>query len=271
MTGLVLAAGFGRRMMPVTSKRAKPSLPVRGIPSVRRAVEEMKKAASPVMVNLHHLPHTVVESLEGLDVFLSLEREILGTAGGVRRMVELLNPSDRVIVCNGDTFFSFSSLVSSFAADSITMVVGPNRNPDRYSPVSLHGDRLVVGEGELMFLGVMGIPAEFLRLLPEEGCLVRDFILKMGLPVNFLFWEDEVLELTEPADLLRLNLEGELFVEKGGKVEEGAELEQVVVLRDGYVEAGARLRRCIVVSGRVRARQQLENCIYIDGQIHKLR
>ncbi len=271
MTGVVLAAGFGRRMMPITSRRAKPSLPVRGIPCVRRAVEEMKKAAGPVMVNLHHLPYTVVKSLEGLDVFFSLEGEILGTAGGVKRMVELLTPPDGVVVCNGDTFFPFSSIVSSFAADSITMVVGPNRNPDRYSSVSLSGDRLVVGEGELMFLGVMGIPGEFLRLLPEKGCLVRDFILKLNLPVKFFFWEDEVLELTEPEDLLRLNLEGELFVEEGGGVEGGAELEEVVVLRDGYVEEGARLRRCIVVSGRVRGGEDLENCIYIDGKVYKLR
>ena len=271
MTGLVLAAGFGRRMMPVTSRRAKPSLPVRGVPSVRRAVEEMKKSVRPVMVNLHHLPHTVVKSLEGLDVFFSLEREILGTAGGVRRMVEILKPSDGVVVCNGDTFFPFSPFVSAFAADRITMVVGPNRNPDRYSPVSLSGDRLVVGEGEFMFLGVTAIPAEFLRLLPEKGCLVRDFILKLNLPVKFLIWEGDVLELTEPADLLRFNLEGAFFVEEEGIVEEGAELDEVVVLRDGYVEEGARLRRCIVVSGRVRGGEEFENCIYIDGQVYKLR
>jgi len=67
---LVLAAGFGTRLQPLTSVRAKPAIPLAGEPIARRIVSWL--AASGVnraTVNLHHLPHTLTAVLgDGTDL-----------------------------------------------------------------------------------------------------------------------------------------------------------------------------------------------------------
>jgi NDP-sugar pyrophosphorylase family protein len=90
-SALVLTAGSGTRLQPLTYVRAKPAVPVAGTPLVvwilRRLVEAGVRNA---VLNLHHRPETIAGVVgEGRDLGLSVryswEQPILGSAGGPRR------------------------------------------------------------------------------------------------------------------------------------------------------------------------------------------
>ncbi len=107
-TALILAAGLGTRLAPLSALRAKAALPVAGEALIRHQVRWLAAAGvRRVMVNLHHLPATVTAELGhgddlGVSVRYSWEPQVLGSAGGPRQAFDLLD-TDQLIVVNGDT------------------------------------------------------------------------------------------------------------------------------------------------------------------------
>lgn len=108
MRAMILAAGLGTRMHPLTTLRAKPALPVRGQPVIATLLALLARhGVREVMINLHHRPESIVEAVErfgppGLRVEYSREPVPLGTGGGIRRVREFLAESDPAIVIGGD-------------------------------------------------------------------------------------------------------------------------------------------------------------------------
>ena len=108
MKAMVLAAGLGLRLRPLTVYWAKPALPVLGRPIVDYTMNLLQKAdIREVVVNLHHRPDSITKALEeasdrGLRVQLSEESEILGTAGGLKKAESFLRKETFVLI-NGDT------------------------------------------------------------------------------------------------------------------------------------------------------------------------
>ncbi|HWI16966.1 MAG TPA: NDP-sugar synthase [Vicinamibacterales bacterium] len=105
---LVLTAGLGTRLQPLSSVRAKPALPVAGTPLVSRILHWLTRAGiQRVVLNLHHRADTITAivgdgSRYGLDLRYSWETQVLGSAGGPARALPLLE-SDRFLIVNGDT------------------------------------------------------------------------------------------------------------------------------------------------------------------------
>lgn len=105
---LLLTAGLGTRLQPLSSVRAKPALPVAGTPLVVRILQWLREAGvRRVVLNLHHRADSITRivgdgSRLGLAVRYSWETEILGSAGGPARAIPLLE-SDRFLIVNGDT------------------------------------------------------------------------------------------------------------------------------------------------------------------------
>jgi mannose-1-phosphate guanylyltransferase len=106
---MVLAAGLGERMRPLTLRTPKPALPVLGLPLIRHVFWRLRMdGITHAVLNLHHLPDTmrtaVHEAAEatGLAFATTLEPEILGTGGGLRHAAEHLRGSGTVLVRNGD-------------------------------------------------------------------------------------------------------------------------------------------------------------------------
>ena len=105
---LVLTAGLGTRLQPLSDVRAKPALPVAGQPLIARILGWLHRAGiRRVVLNLHHRPDTISRivgdgSPFGLSARYSWEPEILGSAGGPARAIPLLE-SDRFLIVNGDT------------------------------------------------------------------------------------------------------------------------------------------------------------------------
>jgi NDP-sugar pyrophosphorylase family protein len=94
---MILAAGLGTRLRPLTEERPKPLVEVLGTPLIHVALEHARRAGAPrVAINTHHL-HPAVEERLGprfgdMELIYSHEPVILGTGGGVWQMGQKLKP-----------------------------------------------------------------------------------------------------------------------------------------------------------------------------------
>lgn len=105
---ILLTAGLGTRLAPLSWVRAKAALPVAGVAIIRRQIAWLAAAGvRRVVVNLHHLPASITALAGhgddlGVEVRYSWEPVVLGSGGGPRRAFDLLGV-ERALVVNGDT------------------------------------------------------------------------------------------------------------------------------------------------------------------------
>src|SRR5262245_2290476 len=157
LTALVLTAGLGTRLEPLTYVRAKAAVPVNGETLARRVIRWLTSfGIHDFVLNLHHLPASITASVgDGSDlgarVRYSWENPVLGSAGGPRHALPLLVDStvrsqqpgassqQRFLIVNGDTLTDVD-LGAMFEAHrrsgaSVTMALIPNPRPDKYGGV----------------------------------------------------------------------------------------------------------------------------------------
>jgi mannose-1-phosphate guanylyltransferase len=184
MRALVLAAGLGTRLRPLTDACAKPALPVAGEPIVRRIVGWLSaNGVAEAVVNLHYLPHTITAVLGdgsdlGVRVRYSWEQpRILGSAGGPRQALDIVG-ADTFAIVNGDTLTDLNlrrlADVHAGSGALVTLALVPNREPEKYGGVTLDEAGAVTGfvrrgapaRGSLHFIGAQIVEAETFRGVP---------------------------------------------------------------------------------------------------------
>lgn len=117
MKAMILAAGFGRRMQPLTLETPKPLLQAGGRPLIAWHLQRLADSGfTEVVINHHHLGEQLEQALGdgsrwGLRIHWSPEPEILETGGGIRRALPLLGREPFAVI-NGDiwTDYDFSRL-----------------------------------------------------------------------------------------------------------------------------------------------------------------
>ncbi len=108
MRAMILAAGFGTRLRPLSELLPKPAMPVRGLPVIAYNLALLSHhGVRDVMINTHYLPEAIVEAAErhrphGMTLHFSHEPEILNTGGGLRKVASFLRKSDPCILLAGD-------------------------------------------------------------------------------------------------------------------------------------------------------------------------
>lgn len=157
---LVLTAGLGTRLAPLTGLVAKPAVPVGDRTLGERVLLWLRREGiRDVVLNLHHRPETITGVIGdgatlGLRVRYSWETVVLGSAGGPRHALDLLagappDPATPILIVNGDTLtdVALAPVVNAHRATGadVTMVVIPNPAPDRYNGVVAGDDRIVRG------------------------------------------------------------------------------------------------------------------------------
>lgn len=158
MKAMILAAGFGTRLFPLTIDRTKPAIPFLGKPLVGYVAEYVARFGfCDIVVNLHHQPDSVIEALgNGNDFGVSIEytREepaILGTAGALDNARHLLE-DDTFLIINGKiiTDIDIAAAVETHRNSGAlaTMVLKPNAKRERFTIVETE-DGLVRGFGEM--------------------------------------------------------------------------------------------------------------------------
>ncbi len=192
---MVLAAGFGKRLRPLTTYYAKPSLPLLGRPMIEYTLRRIaRQGIREVVINLHHRPETLEPALERasetLTVHRSYESEILGTAGGVKRAAPHLGDGVFLLL-NGDTLSDFD-LPKMFEAHlrskaRATLLLRPRPGGGGYSGIRVgrRGEILGVERGrdavekgsELMFAGIWLLDSSVLELLSGEPAGLEEELL----------------------------------------------------------------------------------------------
>ncbi len=122
--GLVLAAGLGTRLRPLTEVTPKPLLPVVGLPILGHTLQQLAAAGcEAAAINLHHRGEQIRErfgdSFAGMPLVYSEEPELLGTLGALHPLKSFLGEADLVILINGDSLcrWPLRKLIRRFQAD----------------------------------------------------------------------------------------------------------------------------------------------------------
>ena len=177
---MILAAGRGERMRPLTDTVPKPLIPVAGKPLVVHHLEHLAAAGfREIVVNHAHLGAEIEKALGdgsrwGLQIRYSPEAPgALGTGGGIHRALPLLGPGPFLVV-NGDvwTDLPFADLAHAPAALAhLVLVPNPPHNPKGDFP--LDGDRVGDGPGERLTFSGIGVyqPALFAGQTPGAFAL----------------------------------------------------------------------------------------------------
>ncbi len=199
MKAMILAAGLGQRMAPLTLSIPKPALPVLGRPIVLQIARWLDGAGvEEIAINLHHRAEIVQATLKPElgalrpRVHYFLEPLVLGTAGGLANAAGLLRGSEQIVVVNSDalTDLDLAAAVDAHRRSGMpaTIVLVPARegygrvDVDAVGRVlSLAGlprcdrDRIA---GSHLFAGVQILDEALLDELPSTAptCLVRDFL-----------------------------------------------------------------------------------------------
>jgi NDP-sugar pyrophosphorylase family protein len=145
MKAMILAAGFGTRLFPLTIDRTKPAIPFLGKPLVGYVAEYVAKYGfTEVVVNLHHQPESVKSALGngenfGVKIDYTLETpDILGTAGALDNARDLLK-DDTFLIVNGKIITDIdiaAALETHRKSGAIaTMILKENANFEKFTEV----------------------------------------------------------------------------------------------------------------------------------------
>ena len=110
MQAMILAAGFGTRLLPYTKKRPKPLFPLLNEPLLLLTIKRLQNAGfDHIIVNCHYLKEQIVEALDGMrGVVIQEEDIVLGTGGGLRMALRLMR-DEPLLITNGDIYHSIDN------------------------------------------------------------------------------------------------------------------------------------------------------------------
>jgi len=157
MKAMILAAGFGTRLFPLTIDRTKPAIPFLGKPLVGYVAEYLAGFGfKNVVVNLHHQPDSVIEALGdgsafGVNIeYTREEPKILGTAGALDNARALLE-GDTFLIANGKiiTDIDISAALETHKRSGAlaTMILKPNVKREKFTIVETR-EGMVTGFGD---------------------------------------------------------------------------------------------------------------------------
>jgi mannose-1-phosphate guanylyltransferase/phosphomannomutase len=197
MKAMVLAAGLGERLSPITRVLPKPLLPVLGRPLAPWVLTQLAaEGIDEAVINLHHLPQSLRETLGDGSSFglrllrYSLEpRELLGTGGGIVHAAAFLRGDGPLLVRNSDFLADIPiTEVAAFhqrSGRAATLVLAPHR--PGYTRVRTDASGGVVSfggdaGGEFLFTGCQIIDESLIDRLPVDrpSDIVRDLYVELA-------------------------------------------------------------------------------------------
>ncbi|HVY45060.1 MAG TPA: sugar phosphate nucleotidyltransferase, partial [Minicystis sp.] len=151
-SGMILAAGLGTRLRPLTDELPKPLVPLGDRPMIAHAAARLAAAGvAPLAFNVHHLADAFASAaLDGLGLVALREPRILGTAGGVANARRVLGPGE-VVVWNGDLAadLDVGALLGAHVARGLAATLAVAPRPRGEGTVGLDaGGRVVRLRGE---------------------------------------------------------------------------------------------------------------------------
>jgi NDP-sugar pyrophosphorylase family protein len=288
---MVLAAGRGERLRPLSDVLPKPAMPLPDGPLIVSSLRLAASVAESVVVNTWHLGQRMMETVvedrpEGVELHLSPESRLMGTAGGLAlaRDRGLLGRGGPVMVINGDGVLDLDLEALSTRhhreGDEVTLALLPHPDPEQWSRVLLDDDGRVVAirgpgspeasEHSLLYPGVMLVSRRAIDRLPSGfgeapdrlwwpaqergalgGALVSGRWAEAGTPKHYLSVVVDQLA-GEPRTDRSATVDSTAtittsLIGRNAVVRAGAVIEESVVAEGATIGAGAHIRRCVVL------------------------
>ena len=274
---LILTAGLGTRLRPLTDVRAKAAIPVAGEPMIRRIIRWLtSRSVTDLVLNLHHRPSTITAVVgDGRDlgarVRYSWEQPaILGSGGGPRLALPLIG-ADPFFIINGDTLtdVDLAALAEAHAASGavVTLALVPNRAFDRYGGVVLDEKNRVTGfvphgpsaQGSYHYIGVQLADASaFSAIRPGDAARtiggIYDSLMidrpgtVRGFVLDAAFWDVGTV-----ADYWRttraFDIRDDSAITGTARIDPTAEVTDSILWDDVDVGARASVEHCILTDG----------------------
>jgi mannose-1-phosphate guanylyltransferase len=225
---MILCAGLGTRLRPMTLERPKPAVPLLNRPLVGYTLQLARSLGTGrIVINTHWLPEVMRLAAEaecralGLEMETSHEPEILGTGGGLRQARDrgLVARDRHLLVLNGDVLsdVDLASLVRThlLSQAAATMVLRPMPADASYTPIEVDASGRVhrigkhgipIGTSPLLFTGAHLLAPEALDLLPagESSVIASAYapLLERGARIQSVFESGLWLDLGDPAGYL---------------------------------------------------------------------
>ncbi len=252
MEAVILAAGEGRRMRPLTSVRPKVMLPIAGKPIIEHLIGELKAAGiMDFIIVIGYHDETIRDYFAdgtgwGVNIQYVTQRRQLGTADALLRVENLIE--DTFLMLNGDTIVDAKDIKQLIACGGITMGVIEVDNPEEYGVVETEGghvtritEKTPEPRSKLVNAGVYLLNECIFDALKETGISKRgEFELTDSLQLlidsgETVRWSriGKWVDVSYPWDLLRAN---ESMMECINPVIEG-DMEENVILK-GKVAIG---------------------------------
>ena len=188
LKAMVLAAGKGTRLFPLTGEIPKPMAPVAGKPIIQHILELLAQAGvSEVHVNVHHLADAIVGAYEdttyvnGARMCITREERLMGTAGGVKRIADRFDETFVVIMGDALTDVDVREIVAFHRERGAlaTLALMHVADTSRYGVVELDSQQNLVGFQEkpdpsevrsnLANTGIYVLEPEVLSYIPENA------------------------------------------------------------------------------------------------------
>ncbi|MBM3299312.1 MAG: NDP-sugar synthase [Deltaproteobacteria bacterium] len=286
MKAMVVTAGLGTRLRPLTLERAKPAIPLLGKPLIVWLLEKLiELGCTEFRLNLHHLPRSIERIFassqwSSLPVSFSHEPEILGTAGGLKANEAFFDNATFLMV-NGDVLFDFplDEAIEFHQQNKAlaTLILFEQTAPFRYSPIKIDeqgqlakfkdwsGPAGDVRPETFVFTGLHILEPEIFRYVPRGvfyeindqtyPAALRDGQKILGFPVQG-YWND----LGDPTRYLQA--QQDWFIRLGISP-------QVRISPDAQVDPSARLGPFVSVETgcRIESESVLENSILWEDTV----
>lgn len=297
---MILSAGYGTRLWPLTEDRTKPAIPILGKPLVGYVAEYLAQyGCDEIVVNLHHRPESVRRALGdgskfGVKLTYVEEPEILGTSGAIDNARDLF-ANDTFIVVNGKIITDIdlhAALETHRRTGAIaTLVLQPNAACEKFSVVKT-ADGCLSGFGgmpsrdefsetnpPLMFTGIQILEPRIMDYIPRgvfshSTTDVYPQALAAGERVSVHIAAGRWLELSTiqrylDISLLLLGERGQTTTAgEGCDISSAADVSEAVLWDNVIVESGARVNRAILADNvRVPAGEVLENVAVVPAAL----
>jgi NDP-sugar pyrophosphorylase family protein len=306
MKVVILAAGFGTRLFPLTIDRTKPAIPFLGKPLVGYVAEYIARfGLKDFIVNLHHQPDSVIEALgDGSEFGVNIEYsrevpEILGTAGALYHAKDMLDDEPFLIV-NGKIIsdIDISGAIEAHRSSGAlaTLVLKPNIKREKFTIVEtldgrvksfgpqalpLTEDEIKMSTAELvtplMFTGIHILDPRVFDYIPKGGFsdIVMDVYrpaLAKGDHIAAHVADGQWFELsTIPRYLdisLAMNTTGSPIMGDSCSIDQSATVRDCVIWDNVTIGAGADLYRTIIADGvTIPAGDQFENAAIVRADM----
>ena len=162
MKALILAAGRGERMRPLSDMIPKPLLPVAGKPLIVHHIERLREAGfKQIVINLGHLGHLIKKTLGdgsrwGVELYYSDEQDegALESLGGIVKALDILG-SEPFLVLNGDIFCDYAFNPDFQLKKSAHLILVPNPPHNKKGDFGLEEDYICnVAQNMFTFSGI---------------------------------------------------------------------------------------------------------------------